>query len=122
MNENFEDFIFPAEAEKAFLVDRDGLFETKSKDKLEIRFDRKASDEHFSTAWLPTVAVYQVDNLTKKEKMLPSETYTVAFFRSESGEVIIATCNCPARLRCKHIVRAWIKHADAEKTGFVPQI
>lgn len=104
-----------------YIIDRAGTFETKSKDKLFIKFDRDGTEKHFSRDWSPKTAVYAVGNLTKIEKGITA-VYTVAFYRSKDGEVILASCDCVARVRCKHIVKAWLKHADAEKTGFVPTL
>jgi hypothetical protein len=111
----------PVEGVAVYIIDRAGEFTTKSKDELFIKFAPEASRAHFAAEWSPNTAVYFVTNLTKTRKGAPS-VYTVAFYRSRSGDVILASCDCPARVRCKHIVRAWLKHADAEKTGFLPKL
>lgn len=112
----------PIHGDAVYIIDRAGTFETKSKDELEIHFDPTASEKHFAREWSDAVFVYRVDNLTKRAKGKPSETYTVAFYRSRSGDVILASCDCPARVRCKHICKTWLHHADAEKIGYIKKL
>lgn len=101
---------------KAFLIDRAAPPKTAKKDTLQVVFSPKLSNEHFSTEWSAETAVYFVHNLTK------GHNYTVAFYAGRTGEVLVASCDCPARVMCKHISAAWDVHAKAETAGFLPKI
>lgn len=108
----------PPVGDKVFMIDRDAPPQSKKKDALEIHFSSKLSVEHFSFNWCKEVAGYTVRNRSKGE----GHTYEVYFYRSKSGEAILASCTCIARLMCKHIARSWERQTMAEETGFLPKI
>lgn len=102
--------------QKVFLIDRQAPPTTKSKDKIKPKYNRTKSKEHFANSWNGKAAVYDATNETK------SHSYEVSFYLGKTENFLVAMCDCPARLICKHIVHAWVLHCELEFNEFVETI
>jgi hypothetical protein len=106
---------------KTFMIDEspEAMIETKSKDKILVQFCG-LQDEHFAARY-SKVFKYQTFNKTKEEKGLPDFINEVHFWRSEEAKILMVSCSCIAKLRCKHIVRAYNLHKTALSAGFIQE-
>ena len=87
---------------KVFNLNLKALPQTKSRDKLFVQYDKRASDAATQKAG-HDVHVYDCTNLTKGTK------YVVKLWRDEHGEPQ-GSCLCDARIVCKHIIKTIVIH------------
>lgn len=108
------------ESIQAFIVDPDNLPERSSKDVLKIfyRGSFKSPIEYASGA--SATYKYAVKNQTKIDKLLPDFKHEVELRKNKSGDMI-ATCSCPARKICKHIIEVIKLHRIAFTVGYIPK-
>jgi hypothetical protein len=99
--------------EREHILNLKDLPETKSKDKLFVRFNSHESKLE-SEIMNREVSVYDVLNMTKHEHGVGS-AYEVKFYRDAQNNKV-AVCNCDAFLTCKHIIRSVVVHV-ARKTA-----
>lgn len=104
---------------KTFMIDPSVPMETKSKDRIKAVF-RGEDDEHFAARY-SKVFHFQTINETKREKGESDHTNDVFFWRSEGARILMVSCSCIARLRCKHIVKAYDVYKTAIEAGFIEE-
>lgn len=104
---------------KTFMIDESVPVETKSKDRIKAVY-RGEADEHFAARY-SKVFQFQTINETKVEKGEPDQVNDVFFWRSEGARILMVSCSCIARLRCKHIVKAYNVFKTAIEAGFIQE-
>jgi len=87
---------------KTITLELKALPQTKSRDKLFVRYDKQASSAASEVAGYE-VHVYDCTNLTKGTK------YVVKLWRDEQGKAQ-SQCLCEARKICKHIIKTIVIH------------
>lgn len=92
---------------REFELDLKALPQTKSRDKLHVRFDRVASKQ-FTRERGHDIHVYDVTNVTRCTKT------TVWLYRNERGKPA-GLCFCEARVICKHMIKTIIVHVARVK-------
>lgn len=101
----------------AYIVDSDNLPSRTSKDKLEVKFEGVSGHPY---GGYKHIYSYDVINRTKIDKGLTDFTSTVRLWKNKSGDQT-ASCNCPARKICKHILETIKVHSLAITAGFIKE-
>lgn len=106
---------------KTFIVDEsdDAIVETKSKDKIKVQFWGSTTN-HFASEY-STVFHYQTYNETKAKKGQDDLTNDVFFWRTRDEHLLMVSCSCISKLRCKHIVWTYKAHKSALEIGFIQE-
>lgn len=106
----------PDETIRAFVLKPDKPIESKSKDIIDVKY-RGVDKSHHAAGRVP-VHIYEVTNVTKKEKGILRWSYWVNIWYDQ-GECHFATDDCVSRVACKHLRAAYGAHIVAIETGFI---